>query len=97
MDDIRERLSQFGVDVLYAVESGSRAYGFESADSDFDIRGIFKRALGNYLRLSVPADQIAITEGDKDYVLWDIRKAVKLLTESNPSILDWLTFAGCLH
>jgi uncharacterized protein len=93
--EIQEKLraiaASHDVVFLYAVESGSRAYGFDSSDSDYDIRGIYVQPKEKYLRIDEAKDEIRITEGDKDYVFWDIRKALRLLVASNPSMLDWLT------
>jgi uncharacterized protein len=77
------------ITIPFAVESGSRVYGFDSADSDYDIRGIYIQPLDNYLKISKQTEQLDFMEDNKDFVLWDIRKAVKLLTESNPNLLDW--------
>lgn len=82
------------VRVLYAVESGSRAWGFESADSDWDVRFLFVHRAESYLSIDPPAEQLerqAETEiGPLDVVGWDLRKTLRLLRKSNPSLLEWL-------
>ncbi len=80
-----------GVRILYAVESGSRAWGFASPDSDYDVRYIYVRPQADYLRIDQPRDTI---EGPLDEVLdfsgWDVRKALKLLRKTNPSLMEWV-------
>lgn len=79
------------VEILYAVESGSRAWGFASPDSDYDIRFIYKHDLDYYLSLWEQSDVIEfMTEDDLDGSGWDLRKTVKLLAKSNAPLLEWL-------
>lgn len=87
LDEIEQK---HGVKILYAVESGSRAWGFESQDSDYDVRFIYVHKLEHYLSLEEKKDQIQITIGDLDIVGWDIKKALKLLKKSNPCLLEWI-------
>lgn len=94
-DKILEKLQQIerekGVEILYAVESGSRAWGFASPDSDYDIRFIYKHDLNYYLSLWEQTDVIEfMTEDDLDGSGWDLRKTVKLLAKSNAPLLEWL-------
>lgn len=80
-----------GVEILYAVESGSRAWGFASPDSDYDIRFIYKHDLDYYLSLWEQTDVIEfMTEDDLDGSGWDLRKTVKLLAKSNAPLLEWI-------
>jgi len=69
-----------GVRVLLAVESGSRAWGFESPDSDFDVRFVYVRPIEYYLRLQSTRD---VLEWRLDEVLdvsgWDLDKALRLM------------------
>ncbi|SHI84536.1 nucleotidyltransferase domain-containing protein [Flavobacterium terrae] len=79
------------VEVLYAVESGSRAWGFASPDSDYDIRFIYKHELDYYLSLWDKPDTIEfMTTDDLDGSGWDLRKTLKLLAKSNAPLLEWL-------
>lgn len=94
-EEIIKLLDQIEVDhhvtILYACESGSRAWGFASEDSDFDIRFLFKSAPQEYLRVFPPTDTINLPLiGDLDASGWDIRKALGLLGKSNGSLLEWL-------
>ncbi|WP_113929158.1 nucleotidyltransferase domain-containing protein [Bacillus sp. P14.5] len=79
------------VDILYAVQAGSRAWGFESPASDFDIRFIYKHPLNWYLSLDQKRDVIEWQSG-KELELsgWDLKKAMLLLKKSNPTMLEWL-------
>ena len=79
------------VKILYAVESGSRAWGFESTDSDYDIRFIYAHKKNWYLNILPKRDVIeyAIVD-DFDYSGWDLRKTLFLLNKSNPVLFEWL-------
>lgn len=78
------------IKIIYAVESGSRAWGFASADSDYDVRYIYIRPMEDYLRVNELRDTI---DGPLDETLdfsgWDIRKTLELLRRSNPSLMEW--------
>lgn len=77
--------------ILYACESGSRAWGFPSKDSDYDVRFIYIHPLDWYLSISDKRDVIEIPINDVlDINGWDIRKALKLFRKSNPPLLEWL-------
>lgn len=78
--------------ILFAVESGSRAWGFESNNSDWDVRFVYVRRHDEYLSLTEPRDVIERSlPDDLDVVGWDVKKALKLIYKSNPSIMEWLT------
>ncbi|MVO09121.1 nucleotidyltransferase domain-containing protein [Flavobacterium sp. TP390] len=88
---IREIELEKGVEILYAVESGSRAWGFASPDSDYDIRFIYKHDLNYYLSIWEKTDVIEfMTDEDLDGSGWDIRKALLLLAKSNAPFLEWI-------
>ena len=79
------------VEILYAVESGSRAWGFESTDSDYDVRFIYRHNLEWYLNILPKRDVIEYPVTDLyDYSGWDLRKALFLLNKSNPVLFEWL-------
>jgi predicted nucleotidyltransferase len=79
------------VRVLYACESGSRAWGFASPDSDFDVRFLYTRKPDWYLSIDSGRDVIeADLPGDLDMAGWDLRKTLGLLRKSNPALLEWL-------
>lgn len=78
------------VRVILAVESGSRAWGFASPDSDYDVRFIYVRKAEDYLRLKPLRDVIEWQLDDVyDISGWDLRKALKLLHDSNPTLHEW--------
>lgn len=87
---LRKIEAEKNIDILYAVESGSRAWGFASPDSDYDIRFIYVYPSREYLRLDHPQDTIERMEGDLDLAGWDIFKALRLLRKSNPPLMEWL-------
>jgi hypothetical protein len=90
LDTLDNIVHEKGVSILYAVESGSRAWGFASPDSDFDIRFIYAHPEREYLRIDQPQDTIERMEGDLDIAGWDIFKALRLLRKSNPPLMEWL-------
>ena len=83
---------QQGVRILHAVESGSRAWGFASPDSDYDVRFIYVRPAGDYLRLDEMRDVI---EWQMDEVLdingWDLKKALRQFARGNATLFEWST------
>lgn len=79
------------VRVLYACESGSRAWGFASPDSDYDVRFLYVHEPEWYLGVEEGRDVIeAMLPDDIDLSGWDLRKALRLLRKSNPSLHEWL-------
>jgi hypothetical protein len=77
--------------IVYACESGSRAWGFPSADSDYDVRFLYLHPTPWYLSVEQKRDVIEIPEVDKlDISGWDLRKALELFHRSNPPLLEWL-------
>ena len=79
------------VRILLAVESGSRAWGFPSTDSDFDVRFVYAHDVDWYLSLDTRRDVIELPiEDDLDINGWDIKKALSLLLKPNPVLLEWL-------
>jgi predicted nucleotidyltransferase len=79
------------ITILWACESGSRAWGFESTDSDYDVRFIYLREQDEYLRVSAMRDVIEMPiSDDLDISGWDLPKALGLLRKSNPPLLEWL-------
>ncbi|MBD5509113.1 MAG: nucleotidyltransferase domain-containing protein [Lachnospiraceae bacterium] len=87
LDEIEEKE---GVRILHAVESGSRAWGFASPDSDYDVRFVYVRPKEDYLRLDEPRDVI---EWQLDEVLdingWDLKKALRQFSKGNATLFEW--------
>jgi len=79
------------VRIVYAVESGSRAWGFASPDSDYDVRFIYVHKKERYLSvrayrdvIETPLDEVWDING------WDAKKALALFRKSNTALLEWL-------
>lgn len=83
---------EHGVRVLYACESGSRGWGFASPDSDYDVRFIYVRPVRDYLRVFDSRDVIEEAPGPIfDVNGWDVRKALRLLSKGNATLVEWLS------
>lgn len=79
------------IKVLFAVESGSRAWGFASPDSDYDVRFVYVRPKEFYLKLEKRRDVIELPINDLlDINGWDLDKTLKLMYSSNPTLFEWL-------
>ena len=79
------------VKVLLAVESGSRAWGFHSAESDWDVRFVYVHQLDWYLKVNEGKDVIEhMYNDDVDLVGWELRKTLRLFQKSNPALMEWL-------
>lgn len=78
------------VKVLHAVESGSRAWGFASQDSDYDVRFIYRREADFYLALKETKDFIDWELNDVfDINGWDLKKALQHFHKSNATLFEW--------
>lgn len=78
------------IKILLAIESGSRAWGFASKDSDYDVRFIYARKRDDYLQLNKMRDVIEWQLDDVyDINGWDLKKALTLLHSSNPTLFEW--------
>ena len=95
-EKIQEQLRRIeeaeNIKILLAVESGSRAWGFASPDSDYDVRFIYIRRLEDYLRLDAIRDVIELPINDVlDINGWDLQKTLRLLHKSNPTLFEWFS------
>ncbi|MCI1187328.1 nucleotidyltransferase domain-containing protein [Hymenobacter sp. DH14] len=87
-----------GIRILYACESGSRAWGFPSPDSDFDVRFIYCHPTDWYLTLDEGPDTLNFPVDDElDLAGWELRKALRLLRGSNASVFEWLQSPVVYH
>ena len=76
---------------LWAVESGSRAWGFASPDSDYDVRGVYVQAPTAYMGIDAASENFEWIENTWfDVGAWDVRKTLRLLRTSNATVLEWL-------
>ena len=90
LEKLREIEEKEQVKILHCIESGSRAWGFASPDSDFDVRFIYVRPKEFYLRLDKTRDVIEWQLDDTlDINGWDIQKTLSLLHKSNPTVFEW--------
>lgn len=92
---IQKKLShieqQHQLTLLYVAESGSRAWGFSSTDSDYDVRGIFIYPRENYLAIDAPKETFEWIENQWfDVGGWELTKTLRLLRKSNSVLLEWL-------
>ncbi len=80
-----------GIRILLAVESGSRAWGCPSPDSDYDVRVVYAHPRETYLAVSEPADQLSYfaLDGELDVNGWDLRKCLRLAGSSNATPGEW--------
>lgn len=90
---LRQIEEEQGFKIIYACESGSRAWGFPSEDSDYDVRFLYLNPPEWYLSIDLEhrsdVFERPITD-ELDVSGWDLRKALKLLSKSNPPLLEWL-------
>lgn len=94
-EEIRARLLQLekthDIKILYACESGSRAWGFASKDSDYDIRFLYVRRPQDYISVYPVRDVIEEpVDAVWDINGWDLSKALKLMLKANSNLLEWL-------
>jgi len=90
---IRRAEEEHNVRVLLAVESGSRAWGFESPNSDFDARFIYVNTKDWYLSVGLEEQRDVIEYPIVDEIDlngWDMRKALRLFQKSNPTFVEWI-------
>lgn len=94
-DAILRRLRHFALEgriqIVGAIEAGSRSWGFSSSDSDYDVRFLYRRPISHYLGLDSiwTPDTLTSLTSPYDFHGWDIRKAAKLGVCSNPSLYEW--------
>jgi uncharacterized protein len=90
---------KYMVKILFACEAGSRAWGFPSGDSDYDVRFIYVPSMDWYLSIDTKRDVIEIPKHEKvnipvdsriDMSGWELTKTLRLLRKSNPPLLEWL-------
>lgn len=90
---LRNAEAEHGVRILFAVESGSRAWGFASPNSDYDVRFIYMREPEWYQAVDLEERRDVIEYpivDDIDLNGWDVRKALRLFWKSNPAFVEWI-------
>lgn len=92
---IKNKLKQIedskNIKILFAIESGSRGWGFSSADSDFDVRFVYTKSRDNYLKINPSADFLDFPINEEvDMNGWDLKKFLKHLYVSNATPFEWI-------
>lgn len=91
LQKLTEIEKEHGIKILYSCESGSRAWGFPSPDSDYDVRFVYTRQLDDYLTIHPKKDHLPFPINDKlDIDGWDISKVLQLIAKSNTTPFEWL-------
>lgn len=89
--ELKKLETERNITILYANESGSRAWGFPSTDSDYDVRFVYMHSLEWYVNIGSPKDQIDLfITKELDLKGWDLRKALTLMKKTNVSVYEWL-------
>lgn len=91
INELRNVEKELNINILYAVESGSRAWGFSSTNSDWDVRFIYTHNIDWYLSLDNKKNSYEkILDNDIDLSGWELKKTLRLFRKSNPSLMEWL-------
>jgi uncharacterized protein len=92
MEPIIKALQELGrfhkIKILYACETGSRAWGFPSPDSDYDVRFLYCHQKDWYLHLGNHKESIEMMQDELDITGWDLRKSLKLMKKSNTALIE---------
>lgn len=90
LETLTEIEARHTIKILFACETGSRAWGFASPDSDYDVRFIYKHTEDWYLSLREKADTLEhmSADGELDITGWDIKKCLQLMWKSNGALLE---------
>ena len=79
---------KYNIDILFAVELGSRVWGYALPDSDYDVRFVFRHRIREYLKISGYKEVIEIKEDKLDIVGYDVQKALSMVHSTSVSILE---------
>lgn len=91
VDKLKEIEKANNIKIVFACESGSRAWGFPSTDSDFDVRFVYVRNVEDYLSVRDVKDHLSFPITDElDVYGWDLKKILVLMLKSNTTIFEWL-------
>ncbi len=90
VEELRILEKEKGIKILMAVETGSRAWGFPSPDSDYDVRFIYQFPKNEYLKMRNLPEEIhqMCDNRNLDFTGWELRKSFQLLWKSNASLLE---------
>lgn len=78
------------IKILFAAEGGSRAYGLNDDNSDWDVRFIYVHKLQWYLDIRDNKNTIEFIDNSFDFSGWELSKAIKLIAKGNTQIYEWL-------
>ncbi|RDU37526.1 nucleotidyltransferase domain-containing protein [Neobacillus piezotolerans] len=99
LDVLKTIEKDYNIKILFACESGSRAWGVPSKDSDYDVRFIYVHQKDWYLSIDQKRDVIEVPKHDPisipvdellDVSGWELAKALRLFRKSNPPLVEWL-------
>lgn len=91
VEKLEEIAAEENIRILFAIESGSRAWGFHSPDSDYDVRFVYTRPVEWHFRLEQKRDVVERPIDDElDLSGWELSKALTLALGSNAVIAEWL-------
>ncbi len=92
IDKLKDTEVKHDVKIVFAIESGSRGWGFESPDSDYDCRFVYVKEMKDYLTVQ---DKVDYIEYEVDEVFdingWDLKKFLSHILKSNANLLEWLS------
>lgn len=90
-DTLAKLEKEQNIKILYACESGSRAWGFASVDSDYDLRFIYTHSEEDYLRILPQREEFDLfLDNDLDLKGWDLKKVLRLILKSNATPFEWM-------
>ena len=75
--------------VIYEYVRGSHCHGIETEESDIDLGGVFIEQNVMLLGLGIGYKDEVKNESN-DEVYWELKKFIRLLSESNPTAIEAL-------
>lgn len=91
IEKLKQLETEQGIRILFACESGSRAWGYSHENSDYDVRFIYLYPPIRYLTIDPQKDFIEFPVSEKlDITGWELQKCLRLYRKSNPGILEWI-------
>lgn len=89
MGKLKELEKIYNINILFAVETGDRAFGLNVPDTLSTVRFIFKHPVEQYLKFTGKYETIEWVDDDIELYGIDLRKAINMITESNRNIYEW--------
>jgi predicted nucleotidyltransferase len=101
MGVLHRQVDEHPYSLLFATISGAHLYGFPSADSDFDLRGVHVLPLRQIVGLKVgdeTVDKSGIHDGlEIDLVTHDVRKCFGLMLKKNGYVMEQVLSPLVVH